>query len=209
MHLFSLAMLSGCALHVRPAPEVVDGVQVYVVDYGDTGRLWLSDGDAASNAYTEWCYGDWAWYAHDQQSTPNGMVVLVLPTQGALGRRQHASPPLVSPDVRAQAQSIHGITVERAKADALTKALELRYTSAADTAHFNAARDIWFVKDENDYWLGNQSSTRTGDWLTALGCDVSGFTLIADYRVAAPSRQWKVDAGGVWVETAADPHSVP
>lgn len=172
-------VMSGCTVSVRGPSGVVDPATVYLVDYGDTARLWLPVGD--QTGYAEWCYGDWAWYAKDEQSLPYGLIVLFVPTQGALGRTMHAS----GPD-GVSAEEVHSIIVERTVAEALGRRLQARFNGSRTLVHVNHARGITFVPDERDYWLANQSTSTTSDWLRALGCQVDGFAIVADYEIKPP-----------------------
>jgi hypothetical protein len=179
--------ISGCTIHVQPPTQVQDPVKVYLVDSGDTGRLWLPNTNDPEPTYTQWCFGDWKWFALNDQNPLYGLVVFVVPTPGALGRAPAAGPPTnASGQPRVPCEVIHEITVEWARARALNYTLATRFRLQIDTEIYNQERGLWFVQDKDVYWLLNQSSTQTAYWLQALGCQVHGFTLIANFSVAPP-----------------------
>jgi hypothetical protein len=174
----ALGATSGCTESITPQRALTDPTTVYLVDYGDTARLWLPTQDG----FTEWCYGDWRWYAKNEMSFAYGVVVFFVPTQGALGRSEHDRPP----DERLVAEVIHAIDVERGAAEELHATLEERFKTNEASMWFNAARGIEFVQDDTAYWLGNQSTTQTTAWLRGLGCRCDGFAIVAKYTVSPP-----------------------
>ncbi|MCA9279052.1 MAG: hypothetical protein H6815_13825 [Phycisphaeraceae bacterium] len=176
---------------MRPPVHVADPTTVYLVDYGDTSRLWLPKDD--NNAFVEWGYGDWRWYAKDQQSYLYGSIVFFWPTPGTLARREHDFGPLGADgnmlwELDGYATTIHEIDVERSDASELLVELESRFDRQRDSEIYNLNRRMYFVKDASSYWLGHQSSSVMAGWLRKLGCRVSGFAVVADFRVRAPGR---------------------
>ena len=200
MRLYAVAILvaiqSGCRYTVRPPTNISQPVTVYLVDYGDTSRLWLPESDGR---YTEWGYGDWRWYALDQNYLLYGPIALLVPTQGALGRHDRDSGPWLEdgsllPDLIGYATDVYEIDVERDASTALSAKLWDRSNTGHDTQHINPRRQMFFVKDPSCYWIGHQSTTVAAGWLGELGCDVSGFSLKSNYDIRAPGRHF--DATG-------------
>ncbi len=192
--LLCVTAMSGCTMSIRPPAAPLDPVTVHLVDYGDTSRLWLpaSTGTHASReheSWLEWCYGDWEWYAMDHQSIFHGLIVFVVPTPGALGRREHPSSPTNDPAVLSASEVQYAIIVDRCRAEALSQRLECEFRGHASQAHLNTSRGISFVPTDSPYWLGHQSSTVIADWLRELGCQVDGFCLTATFEVLPPTGQ--------------------
>lgn len=194
-------VLGGCRYSVTPAESVVDPVTVYVVDYGDTSRVWLPTGDADS--FVEWGYGDWRWYANDRRSLLYGSVIFIWPTDGAIARREWSGSPWGSsgrdrprPEIDGYATWIYELPVERAAADALLGSLQSQYDAQIESEIYNERRETWFVRDDTSYWLGHQSSSVMADWLEDLGADTRGFTVRARYRVREPGASYDVRLPG-------------
>jgi len=186
----TLAQTACVGYTVRPPEIVADPVEVYVIDYGDTSRLWLPED---TGGFTEWGYGDWRWYANDQTNLLYGIIVLTWPTPGTLGRHERATGPWddeghLLPDLVGYAQLVHEIDVERTKMEALRTRLHERYDAQISTEIHNERRQMSFVKDKSSYWLGHQSTTTMAAWLRELGCKASGYSLRANYHLKPPGR---------------------
>ncbi len=175
---------------VRPPEIVADPAHVFVIDYGDTSRLWLPED---TGGFTEWGYGDWRWYANDQTNLLYGIIVLTWPTSGTLGMHVRQTGPwgsdgVLLSDLAGYAQLVHEIDVERAKMEALRAELHERYESQRSTEIYNERRQMSFVKDQSSYWMGHQSTTVMAGWLREMGCKASGYSLRANYHVRPPGR---------------------
>ncbi|MFI4893626.1 MAG: hypothetical protein ACIAQ0_09370 [Phycisphaerales bacterium JB058] len=175
---------------IRPPESVADPVGIYIVDYGDTSRLWLPED---RGGYTEWGYGDWRWYANDKQSLLYGSVIFIWPTAGTLGTHIRETGPwgsdgVLLPDLVGYATSVYEIDVERERMQRLRTELHERFDRQRSTEFFNERRQMSFVKDDTSYWLGHQSSSVMAGWARDLGCRVSGFSLRAHYRVKPPGK---------------------
>ncbi|HED53944.1 MAG TPA: hypothetical protein ENJ00_07050 [Phycisphaerales bacterium] len=194
----ALAVLSGCRVTVKPPLLVADPVTVYLVDFGDTSRLWLPED---GGRYTEWGYGDWRWYALDQNDLLYGPIALLVPTQGALGRHDRETGPRLDdgsllPDLVGYATDVYIIEIERERSASLSERLRARYNDSIETQHINARRRMSLVQDPSCYWIGHQSTTVVSGWLEELGCDVSGFSLKSNYAVRPPGRHFSMAEGG-------------
>ncbi len=175
---------------IRPPESVADPVGIYIVDYGDTSRLWLPEDQGG---FTEWGYGDWRWYANDQTNPLYGIIVLTWPTSGTLGRHERDTGPwgvdgALLADLAGYAQLVHEIDVERPRMEALRNELNERYESQRSTEFFNERRQMSFVKDDSSYWMGHQSTTVMAGWTRKLGCRASGYSLRANYHLKSPGR---------------------
>jgi len=184
----SLAQVACVGYTIRPPESVHDPVGVYVVDYGDTSRLWLPE---EAGGFTEWGYGDWKWYAKDEQNLLYGLWTLVWPTAGTLGRHERFAGPFgedgnLLPDLAGYATHVHAFDAERERVSALRAELHERFERQNATELFNERRQMSFVRDSSSYWLWNQSTTEVADWTRALGCRATGFSLRANYRLKPP-----------------------
>ena len=192
-----VGLLAGCRYTITPPPSPSDPVRVYLVDYGDTSRVWLPAGGADS--FVEWGYGDWRWYANDKKSLLYGSVIFFWPTDGAIARREWSGSPWASPgrdrpraEIDNYATWIYELDVERKAAEGLRSSLQDRYDRSIDSEFFNERRKTWFIRDNTSYWLGHQSSSVMADWIEDLGASTSGFTVKARYRVREPGGSFDV-----------------
>ncbi len=198
--LCSVVTLSGCVGYtIRPPESVQDPIDVHIVDYGDTSRLWLPRDEGG---YTEWGYGDWRWYANDKKSLLYGSVVFTWPTAGTLGRRERDAGPfgvdgVPSAGLAGYATHVMTFEAERERVEALRRILNERYDAGRDTEIQNEARKMSFVKDGSVYWFGRQSSSEVAGWAKQLGCDVSGYSIRAKYHLREPGTTTPVIAGDV------------
>jgi hypothetical protein len=176
---------SGCGtLHVTPPAAPGDPVGVFIADYRDTARMLIPREDGG---FAEYGFGEWRWYALDRFGVLNGAAALLIPTAGALANREHPPAPQGWPverwiASRTDPEHLHRVTVERERAGALLARLDAAFTGHLDTMVFNPARSLRMVR-VGHYWIWNQSSTELAAWLRELGCQVRGWTLVANVRV--------------------------
>lgn len=188
---------AGCVGYtIRPPASVHDPVGVYIVDYGDTSRLWLPE---EAGGYTEWGYGDWLWYANDETNKLYGLWTLAWPTAGTLGRHERATGPwgadgVLLEDLAGYARLVHEFDAERERVEALRAELNARFESQNATAFYNERRQMSFVKDREKYWMGHQSTTVMAGWARKLGCEASGYSLRANYTLKEPGRTTELPA---------------
>ncbi len=182
----SCACIAGCSYTITPPATVADPVTVYIADLGNTSKLILPREPTPDGRtpFVEYGFGDWAYYAKDNHSPLYAPIAILFPTPGTLSRRAYDEDPATWLD--GYAEELHPITVEREKAAALERRLTARYESRINTEIYNPTYDLHFVYDEEDYWLFGQSSSVVADWSRELGCRVTGWTLVASYRVKPP-----------------------
>lgn len=168
---------------IIPPVEPVQPVTVYVVDLGLHSRLVLPDDE---EGLVQYAYGDWRYFALNEQDLGSGIAALLIPTQGTLGRRKYQDvdqlQQAISDDV-----TILNFAVARAKARKLRKLLEQRFQQNINTQVFNPVNQMNFVKDDMDYTLYHNSNHELVAWLEDLDCRVEGFVLLADFEVKSPN----------------------
>lgn len=177
--------LGGCATTiVLPEVDPTIAHATYLVDYGRHASLVLPRGDAEPDAYFEYNYGEFQWYAHNQSGVFNVLGTLFIPTTGTLGRRDVF---LGSDDAALHvfdAEKIVRIDVDPDRLAALRAALALRYEKTPEPDRvFNPTFGLTFVPDERAYWLGHTCNHEMAGWLKALGCEIRGPVMWADFKV--------------------------
>jgi hypothetical protein len=176
-------LLSGCgATLIVPPATPLEPVPVFVLDHGRHTSLVLPAPDGALHRYA---YGDWRYYAERDTSLIRGLAALLWPTPGALGHRQLAGPPdaeAVRRQVRVPIVELHGLQVERTRAEALRHRLDALIAEA----HIRLQAvdvDLEFVPHPHDYSLAHNSNQVMADWLTELGCEVSRRPVLSGWRL--------------------------
>jgi hypothetical protein len=180
--LISVILIASPAVIIPPV-EPVQPVTVYVVDLGLHSRLVLPDDE---EGLVQYAYGDWRYFALNEQDLGSGIAALLIPTQGTLGRRKYEDvdqlKQAISDDV-----TILDFAVARAKARKLQKSLDQRFQQNINTQVFNPVSQMNFVKDDMDYTLYHNSNHELVAWLEDLDCRVEGFVLLADFQVKSPN----------------------
>ena len=185
---------SGCVTHITPPEAVADPVAVYLVDYGYHASLILpgaaaSDSAAASKEreLVEFAFGQYDWYARNLDDWWRAPVVMLIPGQGCLGRREltGAVASGSAPTARLLgAEEVHAITVESACAAALLHRLEARWADGSAGALENPNVGMTFVSDPDNYWLFNNCNAAVAAWLRETGCQVGGLVVGSRWKVA-------------------------
>lgn len=174
----------GCATTIRPPARPKDPVSVALIDYGHHASLVLP---SAKGGSVEYAYGEWEWFALNNDAWYRVFPALCWPTQGALGRR--ALP--LAPDRAEFAKAVGGeeilvFQVGRAEADALLDRLNRRYASRPEEPVYNQVVGLTLVPDDASYCCFANCNTALADWLRELGCEVSRPTCAASFRIALP-----------------------
>lgn len=168
------ASTAGCVTTIRPPSNPADPVDVALIDYGHHASLALPSGDRA----VEYAYGEWEWFALNNDAWYRVFPALFWPTQGALGRRSLPFPP------RGPAEEILLFRVGRAEADALLARLNARFASRPETPVPNPLVGLTFVPDDVDYCATSNCNSVLAAWLRELGCEVSRPSCFASFRLA-------------------------
>ncbi|WP_414563985.1 MULTISPECIES: DUF2459 domain-containing protein [unclassified Anabaena] len=165
---------------IIPPPKPIQPVTVYVIDQGLHSQLVLPDGD---NKLIQYAYGDWRYFALNQQNLGSGIAALLIPTQGTLGRREYQN--LI--EMKQTLNSNHNVlSFAVAKLDViqLKQLLDKRFNQNIATQIFNPLNKMYFVQDDLDYTLYHNSNHELVVWIEALHCRVEGFVLLADFKIS-------------------------
>lgn len=172
---------STCPVQVRSPASLKEPVEIALVDYGDHSSLILP---APDGRFTEFAFGDWAYYAKNDQGIYSTLAALLWPTQGALGRRDLRTPVTggaLSRMIRCQA--MHILKVERKRALALWKKLRDRHSRRRGQALENPTYGLKFVPDDDAYVCAYNCNDAVVRWLREAGCEVEGSAGISVFEV--------------------------
>lgn len=177
--LLAVPALAGCQHVIRPPASVGDPVRIYVVDYGRHASLALPAGD---RRLVEWSWGDWNWFAKERTGLASGFQALFASPQSTLSRRElMAAEDARELSWRLGAKEVLALDVERQRADALMRKLEARWRRNGPRVTHADGRV--FAPDDAAYGLFNNSVHELVRWLRALGAEVSGSGVTANFVV--------------------------
>jgi len=146
--------------------------------------------DSLADHAVEYTYGEWKWFAKNQNAWPDLVRTMLLPTQGTLGRRDLGTSltadtlpwPIVC-------QSAYPIEVDRDRLAALREKIDNRFAAHADTRLTNSQYLMDFVHDDAPYSLAHNCNHVVAQWLRELGCDVRGACVVASFRIVRQEAQ--------------------
>jgi hypothetical protein len=172
--------LGGCQQLIEPPRAVSDPVGVFVIDYGRHASLALPK---ESPGLVEWSWGDWNWFALERTGPLEGLQALFASPRSTLSRRELA-PARSAEELsgRVGAQEILYLDVERERARALLRDLEVRWRRRSEEAVTHPSGRV-FVPDDARYGLFNNSVHELARWLEALGANVSGTGVTANFKL--------------------------
>jgi hypothetical protein len=181
--LFAAFGLGGCQHVIEPPATVADPVRVFVIDYGRHASLALPKEDSG---LVEWSWGDWNWFALERTGPIEGLQALFASPRSTLSRRELA-PARESEELGARvgAQEVLAVNVERERSRALLRHLEARWLRRRGEAVTHPSGHV-FVPEDSRYSLFHNSVHELARWLEALGADVSGTGVTADFKLRAP-----------------------
>lgn len=168
---------------IIPPADPADPVTVHVVDYGFHSRLVLPDGDGKLIQYA---YGDWNYFALNQQDWSDGAAALLVPTQGTLGRRKFSNITELRQMIDRGDNTLLNFEVAGAKAIQLLASLDERFNRNINTRVENPLIEMTLVQDDQDYTLFHNSNHELVLWLKDLDCRVEGFVMWANFQVKYP-----------------------
>lgn len=172
--------LGGCQHVIEPPVEVSNPARVFVIDYGRHASLALPQDD---HSLVEWSWGDWNWYALERTGAVQGLQALFASPRSALARRSLApAEDSQELEARVRAKEVLALTVERERVRALHRQLEARWLRRRDQAVAHPNGRI-FVPDDMRYSLSYNSVHELARWLEALGADVSGAGVTANFKL--------------------------
>jgi len=187
--LFAALNIGGCRTTIiPPSPDALcdNPALVHIADYGRHSSILLplDDGD---DRMVEYGFGEWRFFALNEDGIGDVLRALCVPTDGAIGRRfvrgpfteAHLQPRLAF-------ERLHSFRVRREDAIALREDLDRRYAAHIDSEIYNERHDLHFVRVDEPYTLGNNCNPVLGRWLRQLGCEQRGFALVSDWCIAAP-----------------------
>ncbi len=176
-----LLLMSGCHLGgvITPPMFVDQPTTIYVkLDARHSGIAFPRDGVR----YVEYSFGAWRWFAYADTRWPVALGSLGGLMQSTLQSNEY---PVFDDEPMTKYESAFiPITVDRRRADALRMELDARFARRANTFHYNELYDMYFVHDDERYWIFNNCNQVTARWLRRLGCRVDGLTATNNFRVA-------------------------
>jgi uncharacterized FAD-dependent dehydrogenase len=135
----------------------------------------------------QYAYGDWNYFALNQQDLRNGAAALLVPTQGTLGRRKFSNIVELQQIIQQQDYTLLSLEVAQAKVTQLLKLLDERFSRNIETSIENSQTGLTLVQDDQDYTLLHNSNHELVEWLQDLDCQIHGFIMWANFRVQRPS----------------------
>lgn len=168
---------------IVPPADPAEAIAIYVTDHGLHSRLVLPSGNGELIQYA---YGDWNYFALNQQDLRNGAAALLVPTQGTLGRRKFSNIAELQQIIQQQDYTLLSLEVAQAKVTRLLKLLDERFNRNIETSIENPQTGLTLVQDDQDYTLLHNSNHELVEWLQDLECRVHGFIMWANFRVERP-----------------------
>lgn len=183
LFLLAAIALTGCAT-IHPPANPRDPTPISIADYGRHTSLILPD---RRGELVEYAFGEWGWFAKENNWLIRIPGILLLPSPGTLGRREipNAGSGLTL-ETLTGAPRVMTIQVAAADAAALSDRLESRFDAARTSLIHNTDYDMDFVRAPDRYWLFNSCNTTTADWLREAGCKVRGPALLSHFRLGKP-----------------------
>ena len=176
----------GCMMElVAPEPSTLrEPAEVRITNFGMHAGLVLPRDEGNLGEYA---FGEWEWFALEQNQWYRSFGALLIPSESPLSRRLRQDAAAHEATSYAP-RPIEVFLVEREKALALSRELDTLITeSMAATPDRAVMRDgTLFVPREEPYRLGNNCNHVLARWLESLGVRVVGNRTVATVRVRPP-----------------------
>lgn len=180
-------LCAGCTTTVIPPRNVADPVNVYLTDYGRHSSILLRD--PQTNLLTEFAFGDWNWFAINQNTSGDAVEALLFSAGSTLGRR-HIDAADNPGDVKDKtgAYTVQSFPASREKVNRLLTQLEDEFNSHVNSITYNALMQLWFVRTSEPYSAWHNCNHLTTRWLHQLGCETRGLGAFSKFKVANDAR---------------------
>jgi hypothetical protein len=176
---------------VTPPPHPIDPTAIYVLDYGHHSSVIFP---AGKNAFVEYSFGDWDYYALNHNSPCDALHALFASSSGAFGRRSTVvAEGRTTPDIF-DARSFT-VYVSRADEQRVVRGLEARWQSHAATVVRDIPDNVDFVQDPQPYSWDNDCNEIVTSWLRDMGCQVRGLTFLSCFQLDAGETSESPNAG--------------
>jgi len=166
---------------IVPPTDPAAPVTSYVADQGFHAGLVLPD---RNGGLIQYAYGDWNYFALNQQDLSDGLAALLIPTQGTLGRRRFNN--VAELQQWAGDETLLSFAVAGTKAVQLLDSLNARFNRHIDTRVENQVTGLTLVQDDLDYTLFHNSNHELVLWLEELDCRVKGFVMVPNFQAESP-----------------------
>lgn len=178
---------SGCAWTVKPPPSPQEPVTVWVTEYGRHSRVALPSG---RSTFLEYGFGEWNFYAREQRGFLSTLRAGAGLGSGAFSRRELVPAPdgTLGPPQTGGTRSA-SLQAEREAATRLRDRLEARWAANQPRVIVRSADGVPVSSDPQRYHLFANSNHAAADLLRELGCRVSGFPILSNFRVLSPEER--------------------
>lgn len=159
---------------------------MFVLDHGRHTSLVLA---TDTGDMVRYAYGDWRYYAERDTRLRSGLAALFCRTPSTLARRELAGPPeetVLLGRLRVGVQTLHLLEVPGEDADRLRAELDALHAQGVDRHLHVGAYDLVFAPHPEPYTWRNNSATKIGEWLEAMGVVVRGPALVSRWEVVPP-----------------------
>lgn len=164
-----IGVTSGCTSTVKEPATVNDPVSVLVIREAlHRGVVFPRETDMV-----EFGFGDWAWYALEEDEWYDALPTVLWPTRATLSRRVIPATDAASARAAMPWLEFVELRVERDAAVRLRERLEVQFAAGAAELVQPAGRSMQFVPCEGSYWFGHNCADVAAQWLEELGCEVS------------------------------------
>lgn len=171
--------LTGCSLTVRVPPPAENSLTCYLVDHGYHGSLVLP---GARGEFHEYVYGEYQWFALENDSWYRVFPALFWPTESTMGTRLIKALSTRELIRQLNAVEVYPFKAQRDRVENLHARLQ-REMETGDQERMIMSGDMVFVPHTSKYYLGHTCNTLLTVWLEELGCEVSGLTPWASFDV--------------------------
>jgi hypothetical protein len=156
-------------------------VTVHVAEFGFHARLLLPEGDR----WVQYGFGDWDYYARREQTLINGVLALLWPTSGALGRGEVDSVDRFRADSESAGGQLLSFEVSGARVNQLQHSLHSRFEQQIPEGQvYNRVNNLRLVRDDQSYSVLHNSNHELAEWLKVLDCQVESLGFWTDFRLA-------------------------
>lgn len=188
MSIITLGLWGCTTTIIPPSAEYVadDPVHVHIADYGRHSSIMLPLDDD-DERMVEYGFGEWRFFALDDEGVGGVARALLVSSDGTLSRR-YVDGPFTAENLQRILlfDHLHTFRVHRDDAIGLRHKLDQRYDEHLDTEIYNQRSRLYFVKVDEPYSLANNCNPVLARWLEQLGCELRGPALLSSWRVRQP-----------------------
>ena len=170
-----------CAATLQLSSKPKDPIDFYLTDHGRHSSLIFP---LPLGQWQEFTYGEWEWFAQNNDSWYRVPAVLFWPTKGTLGRRTFSNLKSLKETYHStRGVKLIALQAERNLLTLLRERLTSSFKKSSNDTLFNSSYHLSFIPYEDSFHIFHLCNHEISMWLQEVNYEVKGMVTFADWKI--------------------------